>query len=622
MCCRFAQGSSKYARSLLIKCPNSVDAHTRRYAETRSGKTGTSPSLTKRARTDTERQPLPTDAQLRELSDSASFKRAQSYVRSGVVEITARLDTQIDAIVSGTEDYSVRLLLGGREAESHCTCPAFAKGIFCKHLIATAIVARDHATTEDEAAADSGTPRSATTTADSDLHVFLAAQPAERLAGWLTDLAETDPAIERRLRVYQSQHSPRALRKALGRLLRAPRFLDWRASRKFARDLDPVIELLAELTGTDAHNGIELYEYALTRMFKIYEQSDDSGGDIGDRIRELVRRYLDSLVRSTPADASRAKALFELQREDQWSFLPIKEVWPLLDESGRAVYAKSIEDEFQALPSRAPTEGNWFQSGYFWPTERMEALAAVRGDTDTLIAVISQDLTSGHSYERIVAVCEAAGRHREATQWAERGLKAHPDWRGMWPLLARQYERAGLTDESLELYWKDFQRQPTVETWQALKNAAGQQWSRYRTRALEEVCRRERVLPDGRRDASLRTGLLVADQAFEAARVLAEQHALAPELLERLAQQIAATHPESAAGFLRRFVDAVLPRCKPRDYAHQAQQIARILALAPGPSSRAWVNQIRVQYRARRKLISLLDAAMTPGESPGRARSG
>ena len=497
------------------------------------------------------------------LSDSGSFKRAQYYVRSGAVEITARSDKRIDAIVSGTEDYSVRLLLGGREAESHCTCPAFAKGIFCKHLIATAIVARDHALSEDEASSDSATPRRATATADSDLRVFLAAQPAERLAGWLTDLAETDPAIERRLRVYQSQHSPRELRKALGRLLRAPRFLDWRASRKFARDLDPVIELLAELTSTDAHNGIELYEYALTRLFKIYEQSDDSGGDIGDRIRELVRRYLDNLVRSTPADAARAKAVFELQREDQWSFLPIEEVWPLLDDAARAVYAKAIEDEFHALPPRSPTEGNRFQSGYFWPTERMEALAAVRGDTDTLIAVISQDLTSGHSYERVVAVCEAAGRHREATQWAERGLKAHPDWRGMRPTLARQYERAGLTDEALELYWQDFQRQPTVDTWQALKNAAGQQWSRYRTRALEEVCRRERALPDGRRDASLRTRLLVADQDFEAARVLAEQHALAPELLDSLSQRIAATHPECAAGLLRRFVCASAVSARP-----------------------------------------------------------
>ncbi len=88
------------------------------------------------------------------LSDSGIFKRAQSYVRSGAVEITARSDTQIDAIVSGTEDYSVRLLVGGREAESHCTCPAFAKGIFCKHLIATAIVVRDHAMTDDNAIAD------------------------------------------------------------------------------------------------------------------------------------------------------------------------------------------------------------------------------------------------------------------------------------------------------------------------------------------------------------------------------------------------------------------------------------------------------------------------------------
>jgi hypothetical protein len=583
--------------------------------------TGTLRKMTEHVRIDMEDELLPTDTKLRELSDSGSFKRAQSYVRSGAVEITARLDQQIDAIVSGTEDYSVKLILGSRVAESHCTCPAFAKGLFCKHLIATAIVARDHPSPDDDEGADSGTPSRAAATADSDLRVFLAAQPAERLAGWLTDLAETDPAIERRLRVYQSQHSPQALRKALGRLLRAPRFLDWRASRKFARDLDPVIELLGEVALTDAHDGTGLYEYALTRLFKIYEQSDDSGGDIGDRIGELVRHYLDRLSRNTAAGAARAKALLELQRLDQWSFLPVKDVWPILDESARSIYAKAIEDEFRALPPRAPAGGSRFQSGYFWPTERMEALAAVRGDTDTLIAIISQDLTSGHSYERIVGVCEAAGRHREATQWAERGLKAHPDWRGMRPLLARQYDHAGLTDESLELYWQDFQRQPTLETWRALKNAAGQQWPQYRTRALEEVCGRELALPDGRRDVSLRTVLLIADRDFEAARVLAEKHALAPELLDGLAQRIAVTHPQSAARLLRRFVDAMLSRCQPRDYAHLAQQIAQSLALAPDPSSRAWVNQIRVQYRARRKFISLLDAAMAPGQIPSRTRS-
>lgn len=360
--------------------------------------------------------------------------------------------------MSGTEHYSVRLRVGGHEAESQCTCPAFAKGMFCKHLIATAIVARDHTVTEDDASADAGTPRTSEATADSDLRVFLAAQ-----------------------------HSPRELRKALGRLLRAPRFLDWRASREFAREIDAVIELLAEFMGTDAHTGIELHEYALTRLFKIYEQSDDSGGDIGDRIREIVERYVERLGDSNPTGAAWAKALLNLQREDQWSFLPLKKVWPLLDAAGRAAYAKAIEDEFHALPPRSPTQGNRFQSEYFWPTERMEALATVRGDTDTLVAVISHDLTSGHSYERIVAAREAAGRQREAMQWAERGLKAHPDWRGMRPLLARQYEGAGLTDESLELYWQDFQRQHTVETWQALKNSAGQQWSRLRTRALEDV---------------------------------------------------------------------------------------------------------------------------------------
>jgi len=62
-------------------------------------------------------------------------------------------------------------------------------------------------------------------------------------------------------------------------------------------------------------------------------------------------------------------------------------------------------------------------------------------------------------------------------------------------------------------------------------------------------------LPDGRRDVSLRTRILIADRDVDAARLLVEPHALAPELLDSLARQIATTYPASPAGLLRRFVD-------------------------------------------------------------------
>jgi tetratricopeptide (TPR) repeat protein len=299
--------------------------------------------------------------------------------------------------------------------------------------------------------------------------------------------------------------------------------------------------------------------------------------------------------------------MLNLQRLDQWGFLPTKDLWPLLDERGRAAYASAVIAEFEALPS-SPGDGR-FDSKRFAATHRMEDLAAARADTDALIAVIANDLSSAYAYERIVDICEKANRYREALQWAERGLKAHPERPGIRLLLARQYSRAGLTDEALELHWQEFQQRPDVQLWNLLKHASAEDWPRYRARALIHISRHERKIPDGRRDASLRVRLLMADQDLEGARQLAAHHAIHPHLLEQLAGKLGAIDPTSAAAFIKRSVEATLPRSQPRDYSHQAQQVARVLQLDPTPSSHTWVAEIRAQYGARRKFIALLDAA-------------
>jgi tetratricopeptide (TPR) repeat protein len=469
--------------------------------------------------------------------------------------------------------------------------------------------ANESAGMQDSQASSASEAPSSDESPDSDLRTFLGKQSAARLAGWLADLADSDSAIEKRLRVYQAQSDPRALRAALGKLLRAPRFLDWRRSRAFARELDPVVDILSDIAASDPANGVALFEYTLMRMFKIYEQCDDSGGDIGERMQDIAGRFLKCLALQ-PSGVARAKSLLALQRVDGWDLLPVKKIWPLLDETGRTAYAAAIEAEFRALSPHTQENRAARWSAEFGAVHRMEALAEARGDVDKLIEVLARDLTSGYAYERIVAVCEKAGRAREAMQWAERGLRAHPDWRGMRALVARQYDRAGLADEALELLWQDFKRELSINAWRCLQRAAGHQWPKYRERALDHVTSRERMLPDGRRDVSLRVTLLLADGDAGAACQLGEQHVLSPHVLDLLARATAESHPQSAAGFLRRSVDAGLPRVTARDYAAIANQIAQVMALAPGSASRDWLNEIRTAYRARRKFMALLDAAL------------
>ncbi len=279
----------------------------------------------------------------------------------------------------------------------------------------------------------------------------------------------------------------------------------------------------------------------------------------------------------------------------------------MLGEDGQARYAALVAAEFAKLgPPASPGRYDEHWSRDLGVLHRMEAVASLQRDFDTLQRVLTRDLSSGAAFIRMVEACRDFGREREALQWAERGVKAHPQWGALRSLLAEELQRAGLGQEAVDTLWQGFKSAPDRHTWQSLKLAAQAQWTAYRERALDHLRAAERHLDDGRPEASLRIELLMLDGDLEAARLLARQAAVRPGRLRDLASRIAADHPADAAALLRRVVNSDLPRVTPRDYAPIALEIAQVLRLAPGVDSQRWVDEIKLNYRARRKLMGLM----------------
>src|SRR5687767_6162632 len=82
------------------------------------------------------------DRRLIALAGERSFERGRAYAAEGRVEIESCEPHAVTATVSGTEDYSVGLEFTDGELECGCECPAFEDDGFCKHLVATVLVAR------------------------------------------------------------------------------------------------------------------------------------------------------------------------------------------------------------------------------------------------------------------------------------------------------------------------------------------------------------------------------------------------------------------------------------------------------------------------------------------------
>ena len=67
--------------------------------------------------------------------------RGQKYFQYARVKILSSTPSQVDAVVHGSRDYSVRLTLGRISLAVACACPYFEKGEDCKHIWATILEA-------------------------------------------------------------------------------------------------------------------------------------------------------------------------------------------------------------------------------------------------------------------------------------------------------------------------------------------------------------------------------------------------------------------------------------------------------------------------------------------------
>lgn len=477
------------------------------------------------------------DEELLALAGKAAFSRGRQYHAQGRVRLTRHDREALEAEVQGSETYSLWMRHEGSQWRWSCSCPAADDGSFCKHLVAAALTARDDAAGDEAGGAQRAGAE------DDELWAFLRAQPAERLAGWLKALADDDPEVEKRLRLFRAAETPGALKTALGKLLNTGGFLDYRGSLVYARRLATAVQLLETQLARDAVACRELCEHVIGRLLKIYERSDDSAGAIGERLHEFAALHARACAAAPPGKAL-AKSLFALQQKDGWGLLPLAHYWDALGPEGRAEYGRLVAAELAGLPAK-PDETTRHGAA-FRIRARAEAYARTSGDFDLLQRVLRWDLSQPHDHLRVLESLREFRREREALDWAERAVKRFPQDERLRAALAACLHAAGLDEEALEQCWQAFCLRPGGESWDRLKRAAGADWPRWRERALSAIAARENG------EATLRVRLLQHDGDFAAAVALARECPVRPDTLQDLAQRLERDDPTTAGEFYLR----------------------------------------------------------------------
>lgn len=550
--------------------------------------------------------------QLKVLTGDAAYQRGERYFAQKRVQITTSDANGVEGLVAGSDHYHCKLSWK-KEILFDCTCPVGDSGDCCKHIVALALAYEEQR-------------QGYAPIYQHPLHDFLKTQSPTWLFNTLCDIADKYPEIARQLnrqRQLSGQIDLTELKKTVVSLVGRPRFLDYRQSRSYAVKLQELGELFQQLLqANQADICLQLSEYALPKLFKVYESSDDSGGYIGGEISYIADCFMQACVVQAPLNAEFSKRLFKLSLEDQWGMINTEQIYPLLSPQAVDAWDSILETEWAKLVV-SKTQNDF---GYAYQIKLLvEAKAKASGDVARLIQLYSQNLTA-FNYLQLIAVCEQYNRGREAVLWAERGVKAYPGHAELGSKLVEVYLRDGLEDEALNVQWQNFVSNSSTQNFLKLRQLSGKDWPKWRTQALNHLVAIEskfQEIPyrfytqqtkakDARPFASTRVACLLAEYPFntnalEEVRTLLKTHGCNANLSLEYARLIKSQYPQESVVILQNLAENQVNQGNNDAYTRGISLINEIRPLMEQANFLAYIGQLKVTFKAKRNFMAMLN---------------
>ena len=542
---------------------------------------------------------------LRVLAGDAAFARGVAYAEAGAVTLLGERADEVVAIVRGSDDYRVRLRGSGTRLAGDCTCPAFERDGWCKHLVAVALAS-------NAAPVDAPDRRAA-------IQAHLVSLGTTKLAAMLLDLAERDPALLRRLDLAASaaeappaEHAAR-LRQALGSALRPSGDVEdgdaW--LEEIGDTLEQIPALIAGGAAGEAKDLLETVLDDLPSMLEMMDEVEDGATDVLDRAAAL---HLEACRALRPDPLVLAAELFERAWDDDpfGTFARSDEAYAdLLGASGLAEYWRLAEAAHARLPPIGRDGIDPKSADRHRLTAILDRFAERAGDVERRIALRRAALVHAQDHLALARFCLDQGRPATALQVAEEGAWLFDDasGTGLVAFLAERLAAAGRHEDARAVLWRGFERVPAISLFRALQ-ALGVPGAPDRLLGVVRARRATAGKVDRWRAAAsveLEIEILMAVSRLPEAWAVAWRHGAPDTLLLRLARASEAPLPGEACRAYRHVVGRQIALTDRRGYEEACRLLARLAALEPADVHVAFVTALRTQHRTKRSLVPMLD---------------
>ncbi|MBA2399506.1 MAG: acyltransferase [Bradyrhizobium sp.] len=549
---------------------------------------------------------------MRERAGAKVFARGEAYCGGGQVDILVIDPRRVLAQVSGTEDYRVELTGQGKHFTGVCSCPAYGDWGFCKHLVATGLVANE--AKADEAGGYDAFAR---------IRDHLKQRGVDALVEMIVDMAEHDPALFRKLHTAAAlidadeKTLGARLRKAIDSATRTREFVEYSDASDWADQVNSVLETISGLaSGARAGLARELAERALDRIEQAIERIDDSDGHCSALLQSARDIHLTAICELRPEPIQLARDLFAREMQDDYgTFEGAMELYAEpLGESGLAEYRRLATEAWQKLSpsSGRRVEKESAQQEVLGNSDQLmrilDFFAEREGDVDARIALRSKDLSSQWSYLQLAEFCRAHGREEEAVRRAEEGLWLFEDQRPDERLVffaADILSKSGRKGDAEKHLQRAFEKTPSLHLYARLRQFGGEEIRERAVSFLEAMqAAGERIRWFQPSDLLIRIWMF--EKMFDAAWAVVRKHGSSPDLKVELAKASEVTHPNEVLEVYAERVVALVNTGGNSGYAEAAKLVTRMATLRSKREQGDYVLALKARFDRKRNFMKLL----------------
>lgn len=572
------------------------------------------------------------EAVIRRLAGPQAYQRGTDYFSHNHVLSCEWCTETLRAVVRGSQEYVVEFTAEDGILDYKCDCSVGGEGAFCKHCVAAALYWLSRQKAEKKTGKQARGPKKVNL---AEAAKILLNEDKDALVQFIMGWAKDD----RRFREHVLLHAARrigpdaaveAARSVFAKAVRVPGYLSQRETVAYVRGVQKAIDSIEQLLADgQAAAGIELSDWALDSLVNAADSLDDSGSRSTELVTRLENIHLKACTEARPDPRTLAKRLFDWKLDMRGEFFTeaISNYGGILGPEGVAAYREIAEAQWAKIPARTAKDKPRVSEKDLYVQSIMEELALLSGDPEWLLQILRRDLSHPHNYLRIARVYRSMGRHEEALQAAEEGLRAFPQYAdpSLRQFAIEEYTNKQRHDTAIDLLWAEFCKAPCISAYQDLQQTASGagKWPQWRERALAEIrsrLERAKAQQPGRASTWLRleinhsllVEIFLEEGDIEAAWCEAQNGGCSGALWIRLADARAANHLDEAGPIYLKQAQIAIHVASNGQYHAAIDLLLKAAALMHGSGRTkefiAALAPVLRQHKHKRNLMNLIEA--------------